>query len=581
MSAAMTRLFNDPADFTEEALAGFVQLHADLVQAVPGGVVRATETPPGKVAVVIGGGSGHYPAFCGVVGDGFADGAVVGNIFTSPATSDAISVAKAADGGGGVLFSFGNYAGDVMNFGLAQQRLRAEGIDTRTVLVTDDIASAGRDEVHKRRGIAGDFVVFKIAGAAAEEGYDLDGVERVAIAANDRTRTLGVAFAGCTIPGQDEPLFQVPAGRMAVGLGIHGEPGIAEEPQPTADELAERLVSAVLAEAPQDGGRVGVILNGLGTTKYEELFVVWRSVAPRLADAGFEVVAPEVGELVTSLDMAGCSLTVVFLDEELERLWTAPATTPAFRRGSTAASGSAQRRRPEDAASAADDDGVPDASDASKAVAGTVTRALGAIAEAMREHESELARLDSVAGDGDHGRGMVRGSHAGVEAAEAARDAGAGSATVLRRAGDAWGASAGGTSGVLWGAALAAAGDRLGDEAEIGSADVVEAVAAGIAAVRELGKAEPGDKTMLDAMVPFADALTAEAEQKSLPDAWSAATDAAEQAAQGTAELSPRIGRARPLAHKSVGTPDPGAVSFGLAMRAVGQVISGEHEESA
>jgi dihydroxyacetone kinase len=575
----MTRLFNDPADFTEDALSGFVELHADLVQAVPGGVVRATETPRGKVAVVIGGGSGHYPAFCGVVGDGFADGAVVGNIFTSPAASDVLSVARAADGGAGVLFSFGNYAGDVMNFGLAQQRLRADGIDARTVLVTDDIASAGLDEVQKRRGIAGDFVVFKIAGAAAEAQYDLDGVERVAIAANDRTRTLGVAFAGCTIPGQPEPLFQVPAGRMAVGLGIHGEPGIAEVPLPTADELAERLVSAVLAEAPEDaGGRVAVILNGLGTTKYEELFVVWRGVSRRLADAGFEVVAPEVGELVTSLDMAGCSLTVVFLDEELERLWTAPATTPAFRRGAAPAAEGAHRRRPEDTASADADAEVAEASEGSKAAAATISRALAAVAATMAEHEDELGRLDSVAGDGDHGRGMVRGSGAAAEAAATALHAGAGSATLLRRAGEAWGASAGGTSGVLWGAALAATGDRLGDGADIASADVVDAVAAGIAAVRELGKAEPGDKTMLDAMAPFADQLSAEAGEASLPDAWAAATGVAERAATATAQLSPRIGRARPLAHRSVGSPDPGAVSFGLAMRAVGEVLSNQHE---
>jgi dihydroxyacetone kinase len=576
----MTRLFNNAADFTEDALAGFVELHADLVQAVPGGVVRATETPQGKVAVVIGGGSGHYPAFCGVVGDGFADGAVVGNIFTSPATADVLSVARAADGGAGVLFSFGNYAGDVMNFGLAQQRLRGEGMDVRTVLVTDDIASAGADEVQRRRGIAGDFVVFKVAGAAAESRYDLDGVERVAIAANARTRTLGVAFAGCTIPGQAEPLFEVPAGRMAVGLGIHGEPGIAEEPLPSADELAERLVSAVLAEAPADAGpRVAVILNGLGTTKYEELFVVWRGVARRLADAGYEVVAPEVGELVTSLDMAGCSLTLLFLDEELERLWTAPTITPAFRRGSASGS-STQRRRPAEAASAGAAAEVAEASERSKAVAGTITRALAAVAAVMADHEDELGRLDSVAGDGDHGRGMVRGSHAAADEAAVAQGAGAGSATVLRRAGDAWGASAGGTSGVLWGAALAASGDRFGDRADIASADVVAALAAGIAAVQELGKAAPGDKTMLDAMNPFIEELTVRSRDTSLVEAWDAATAVAEDAVAGTAALSPRIGRARPLAHRSVGTPDPGAVSFSLAMRAVGDVLRGhEHKE--
>src|SRR3954452_8979570 len=224
----MTQLYDDPKTFTEDALAGFLDVHRRTVVGVPGGVVRAAETPPGKVAVVGGGGSGHYPAFCGVVGAGFADGAVVGNIFTSPSTQDAYSVGRAAAGTGGLLFSTGNYAGDVMNFTLAQERLRQEGIETPVFFVTDDLASAPAGEAGSRRGIAGDFVVFKVAGAAAEAGYDLDGVERVARNANDRTRTLGVAFAGCTMPGATTPLFDVAPGMMGVGLGIHGEPGIAD-----------------------------------------------------------------------------------------------------------------------------------------------------------------------------------------------------------------------------------------------------------------------------------------------------------------------------------------------------------------
>src|SRR5918911_4973779 len=196
----MTRVYDDPARFTEDALVGFLDANAEYVVGVPGGVVRAAATRAGKVAVVIGGGSGHYPAFCGLVGPGFADGAVVGNVFTSPSAAEAASVGRAADGGGGVVFSTGNYAGDVMNFNQAVDRLTAEGIEARYVLVTDDVASAKREERAKRRGIAGDFTVFKVASAAAEEGYDLDEVVRVAERANDRTRTLGAAFDGCTMP---------------------------------------------------------------------------------------------------------------------------------------------------------------------------------------------------------------------------------------------------------------------------------------------------------------------------------------------------------------------------------------------
>src|SRR6185503_16425400 len=242
---AMTKLFNDPAQFTEDMLVGFLDANARYVAGVPGGVVRAHKTPPGKVAVVIGGGSGHYPAFCGTVGPGFADGAVVGNIFTSPSTEEAASVARAAHGDAGVLLTTGNYAGDVMNFGLAVTQLRDEAIDAHYFAVTDDIASAPKGEEAKRRGIAGDFTVFKCASAAAEDGLDIQGVVRVAEAANAATRTFGVAFDGCTLPGADEPLFTVPEGKMGIGLGIHGEPGVADEDMPTAADLAQTLVDGL------------------------------------------------------------------------------------------------------------------------------------------------------------------------------------------------------------------------------------------------------------------------------------------------------------------------------------------------
>ncbi len=574
----MTRLYDDPHTFTEDMLEGFLDVHRGAVAGVSGGVVRATETRPGKVAVVVGGGSGHYPAFCGIVGAGFADGAVVGNIFTSPSAQDAYSVGCAVAGDGGLLFCTGNYAGDVMNFTLAQSHLRREGIETRVVFVTDDIASARTSETVKRRGIAGDFVVFKVAGAAAEEGYNLDDVERVARHANDRTRTLGVAFAGCTMPGADGPLFTVAVGRMGVGLGIHGEPGVAEEPMPRAADLAVQLVSGVLAERPDDSGpRVTAILNGLGTTKYEELFVVWRTVSKLLTQHGLEVVEPEVGELVTSLDMAGCSLTLVFLDAELERLWRAPADTPAYSKGSVRSLGAASARR--DVQSRVATVGSTGASSKASRVCGhTVVAALDGMAAALAEAETELGRIDAVAGDGDHGRGMVKGVNAAVGAARAAADAGAGAQSVLVAAGQEWAAKAGGTSGVLWGATLSSIGQRLGDDGETPSAgDVADAIKEGLQAMQRLGKAELGDKTMVDAFTPFVEALAAGLHLgEQLPQAWRDATTACQKAAVATANLRPRIGRARPLAERSVGTPDAGATSLALCASAVAAVLDSQ-----
>jgi dihydroxyacetone kinase len=578
----MTRVYDDPARFAEDMLAGFVEANSRYVVAVPGGVVRADRPADGKVVVVVGGGSGHYPAFCGVVGPGFADGAVVGNVFTSPSAVEAASVARAAHAGGGVLLTTGNYAGDVMNFGLAVEELRGEGIDARYFAVTDDVASAPPGEEARRRGIAGDFTVFKAAGAAAEEGADLDQVERVAAHANARTRTLGVAFDGCTLPGAGEPLFTVPAQTMGLGLGIHGEPGVAERPMPTASELAETLVDGLLAETPQGAGRrVAVILNGLGRTKYEELFILYRPVAERLRGADLEIVEPEVGELVTSLDMAGCSLTLMWLDDELERLWRAPADTPAYCKGNlSGAVASAERRTVADVRAAAERRGGEDreaGDDDARRCAEQVAAALAAMTRIVTKAEGELGRIDAVAGDGDHGRGMVKGATAAEEAGRSAVDEKSGPGAVLVDAGEAWAARAGGTSGVLWGAALAALGRRLGNRTAPGPGDVAEGVRAAYDALVRLGGAAPGDKTMLDAIEPFAEELARRVQAgEALPQAWTGAADVAERAARDTAALRPRVGRARPLAERSVGTPDAGATSFAMCVRAVAGTLEGD-----
>jgi len=569
----MTKLFNDPARFTEDMLVGFLDANSAYVAGVPGGVVRAHKTAPGKVAVVIGGGSGHYPAFCGTVGPGFADGAVVGNIFTSPSAEEAASVARAAHGDAGVLLITGNYAGDVMNFGLAVTQLRSEGIDAHYFAVTDDIASAPLGEEAKRRGIAGDVTVFKCASAAAEDGLDLAGVVRVTEAANAATRTLGVAFDGCTLPGADKPLFTVPEGHMGLGLGIHGEPGVAEEAMPTAADLAKTLVDGVLADR-QDASsqRIAVILNGLGRTKYEELFVVWGEVARLLRERGYTIVEPEVGELVTSLDMAGCSLTLMWLDGELERYWTAPADTPAYKKGAAAAASQpGDRRTDADIETATATPQFAELSDDAGRNGGRlIARAFDAMAEMLADAEQELGRIDAIAGDGDHGRGMVKGSSAARVAAAKAVEDGAGQGSVLTAAGKQWAAKAGGTSGVLWGAMLGALGARLGDTGRPDSATVAAGMRDGYDALIRLGGAAPGDKTMLDALLPFVEELERRvADGEPWQQAWRAAADLATEAARATADLRPKVGRARPLAERSVGTPDAGATSLAMCARTV------------
>jgi len=572
----MSYLLNDPAEFADEMTDGFVAANLTLVRRVDGGVARRARTPARQVALVVGGGSGHYPAFAGLVGRGLAHGAAMGNVFASPSAQQVYSVARAVASDAGVLLCYGNYAGDVLNFDQAQERLVADGIACRTVTVTDDVSSAGDGERHKRRGVAGDLVVFRAAAWAAEQGRSLEDVWTLANRANDRTRTLGVAFSGCTLPGAREPLFSVPAGRMAIGMGIHGEPGLEETSMPTADELAELLVRRLLSERPgsagdRRGGRVAVILNGLGSVKSEELFVTYRRVARLLEAEGLDVVAPEVGELVTSFEMAGVSLTLCWLDDELEAAWTSPVEAPAYRRGAL---------EPLDHEEAVGEDAAthvpaPEAGAESQEAAQVVVVALRAVAEVVDENAEELGRLDAVAGDGDHGIGMQRGATAALRAARRAAEERAGAGATLRAAGDAWADRAGGTSGALWGVALRALADETGDDTRPDAATVASGVRSAAAAVARLGKVTVGDKTMLDAIMPFTDELDRRvAAGGSLADAWRHAAGTATTAAEATADLLPRAGRARPHAERSLGTPDPGAVSFALAVTAVAGVLA-------
>jgi dihydroxyacetone kinase len=572
----MTLILNSPETFAAESLAGFVAANAARVRPAPGGVVRSTVRAPGKVAVVVGGGSGHYPAFAGVVGEGLADGAVCGDVFASPSTRQVMDICRAVDQGAGVWLSFGNYAGDVLNFSAAATRLRAQGMRVALLAVTDDVASASAAERHRRRGVAGDLVVFKVAGAAAEAGYDLDALEAVAARANDRTRSFGVAFDGCTLPGAEAPLFSLPEGTIAWGLGVHGEPGIGEGELPSADDLAAELVRRVLDDTPADGGsRVAVLLNGLGSVKYEELFVLWDAVLPLLEAAGLDVVAPEVGELVTSLDMAGCSLTVSWLDDELERLWLAPADGPAFRR--TAPAPLDPTPVPVGAALPA----VEASSEVGQQAGVCVRQAISAVTELLRDLEDELGRLDAVAGDGDHGRGMARGSAAALAGAVAASDAGGDAPTVLRHAGEEWADKAGGTSGALWGAGLLAAAERLPSDAVPTDADVVAAVVDAWQQVKAIGGAEVGDKTLVDALEPFALTLQDRFDAgDDLQTAWGAAVSAAQSGAASTADIAARMGRSRVLGAKSLGSPDPGATSLAAVMAAFAPVVTRRHAPS-
>ena len=331
------KLINDPKVIVEEMIEGILAAHPKHLRQLPHSPrsLVATEAPrPGKVGIVVGGGSGHEPTFLGFVGKGLADAAAIGNVFASPPPDPIVECAKAVDGGKGVLFVFGNYAGDVMNFEMAAELAAMDGIDARIVVTTDDIASAPRDEREKRRGVAGNFFVFKIVGAAADSMLDIDACERLARKANERTFTVGVALGPCSLPQTLTPNFEIGPDEMEIGMGIHGEPGVSREPLRSADALTDDIMDRIFAEMPAGrGDRVAVLVNSLGSTPLMELYVLNRRVKQRLDERGIAVHATWVGNYCTSLEMAGASITLMLLDDELTPLLDRPCDCAMFRAG--------------------------------------------------------------------------------------------------------------------------------------------------------------------------------------------------------------------------------------------------------
>jgi len=556
-------VMNDPLAFRDDSRRGMVLAHPDLLAEVRGGVVAAAEPAEPKVAVVIGGGSGHYPAFAGLVGPGLADGAAMGDVFASPSARAVESVARAVDTGRGVLLTFGNYAGDVMNFERAAGLLRDSGVAVEVVPVTDDVASAPAEQASTRRGIAGDLIVFKIAGAAAASGADLAEVTRVTRAAVDATRTVGVAYGGTTLPGATEPLFSVPAGQMVLGMGIHGEPGLETLPVESAQDLARRLWDRLEPEVRvRDGDRLVVLVNGLGAVKGEELYLFYGALHDVLAAGGRTVAEAHVGEFATSFEMPGLSVTVAALDEELYGLWSASARSAAFSRGGDVAAAGPRRVVGDEGAAAVE------SGDGS---GGAVVSVFERIVAVIEENEHALGTLDAAAGDGDHGIGMSRGARGALSGARAAAETGASASATLFAAGDAWEDAAGGTSGAIWGAVWRAVAGRLGDLADLGPEKVTELLDAMWDAVCSFG-AVPGDRTIVDAAHGLIDGWAAAPADLTLTVRWLTAVQAATDAAAATAAMIPRRGRAKTHATKKIETPDAGAVSFALVAGALVEV---------
>jgi len=330
----MKKLINQPDRVVEDMLAGMAAAYPEYIRLLPdlNVVVRADAPVKGKVALVSGGGSGHEPTHGGYVGRGMLDAACAGNVFTSPTPDQVLAAIKAVDGGAGVLLVVKNYTGDIMNFDMAAEMAAAEGIETASVVVNDDVAVENSTWTQGRRGIAGTIFVHKIAGAKAQAGGSLSEVKAVAEKVIANVRSMGMALTPCVVPAAGKPNFTLAEDEMEIGMGIHGEPGTHREKIKPADEITAHLTEKVLNDLPfKSGDEVAVMVNGLGGTPLMELFIVNKKVAAMLAERGIKVFRTYVGEFMTSLEMAGCSVTLLRLDEELKELLAAPADTPGFK----------------------------------------------------------------------------------------------------------------------------------------------------------------------------------------------------------------------------------------------------------
>lgn len=558
----MKKIINAAEDFVDEVIEGLLAAHPQLRSTGPDNraLVRSDAGTGGRVGIVTGGGSGHLPLFLGYVGAGLASGVAVGNVFSSPSAAQIHAATMASDDGAGVLYLYGNYGGDVYNFDIAADLSVADGVRTATVVGTDDILSAPREDAATRRGVAGLILAYKTAGAAAERGDDLDEVTRIAQKTIDATRTMGVGLSPTILPAAGEPTFTLEEGEMEVGIGIHGEPGRHRGPLETADQITDRFLSELDAELDlTDGSRVVVLVNGLGATPPEELYLIYRRVHQVLTGRGVTVHRKYIGEYATSLEMAGASLSILVVDDELAELIDAPAWSPFFSQGGVEPPAAG----PADSVTASSpDSSAPTSEVRTSADPGRLREIVLQVTERMPAHAEELRGLDAAVGDGDLGV-TVRAGATAVHDAVADLPGDAHPAEILRAAGAAFAAANPSTFAALIGGGLLAASQDLDSTERLDVSDIGRLVRSAQARIAERGGAEVGDKTVVDALDAASRAIDDLQSDHNTDQGGAAAAVAVavQRVIDDGAQLQSRRGRAGWLAERSIGHRDPGSVA--------------------
>lgn len=537
-----------------------------------------------KVALVIGGGSGHEPLFTGYCGAGLADAVACGNVCASPNPELITEVARAVDQGKGVLFVYGNYAGDNLNFDMAEEMCQAIGMKTAHVREWDDFASAPKDRITDRRGIAGDVYTIKIAGAACDAGLSLEEVVRITEKARDNTNTIGLATSPGTLPGNDKPTFEIADDEMEFGMGLHGEPGIERTKMMPCSDMVDRMYRELKQEMQlKAGDEVAVLVNGLGSTPLLELNLVYYELYKRMHKEGLKVYDAEIKTYCTCMEMGGFSITFLKMDEELKPYYDAPCFSPYYAKGSVS-SVTADTNEDEEEIEFDETDVEPAPVVRSKEgvleqlnVEDTRNMLLY-VADKIIANKPYLTEVDSAIGDGDHGIGMAGGMQKAKKKLLKMENE-QNVYQVFETAGQAMLMSMGGASGVIFGSLYLAGAKGMEAKEILTAQDIAEMEEKSLLAIQKRGGAKPGDKTMVDALAPAVDALKEHAEE-GLLEMMKAAEEAARQGVENTKQYIAKYGRAKSLLERAIGYQDAGATSVYLIFQGIREFIEGSLESN-
>lgn len=586
---SMRKIINDGSQIVSEMMEGFCSAYHKFYTKHPevNGII-GKQRRRNKVSLVIGGGSGHEPMFSGFVGRGLADAAACGNIFASPDPKTIYETAKAVEDGKGVLFVYGCYAGDNLNFDMGEEFLNADGIPTAHVRVWDDVASAPPERIEDRRGIAGDVFVVKIAGAACDSGADLEEAVRITQKARDNTRSIGVATAPAQLPGADTPIFELGEDEIEYGMGLHGEKGVLRTKWQPADKLVEQMYTQIKEDMkPEKGCEVCVLVNGLGSTTLIELSIVFRRLKQLLDEDGIRIYDSELNSYCTSQEMGGFSITLMKLDDELKNYYDMPCQSPFYVRGIldtyTETADSPEPTGTPDSKASEETHKIPQPQDVyvrkehyENLTAQDCRQMLLYVADKIIQNEDFLTKIDSEIGDGDHGIGMA----AGMKKAKEKLETMYGEENVyalFEAAGKEMLLSMGGASGVIFGSLFLEGAKAAEPKSVLEAQDFLEMEIKSLQAIKERGKAEVGDKTMVDAL-----SLAVEGMQKTchkgLPEMLKAAEEYAAQGVENTKNCVARFGRAKSLGERALGYQDAGATSTWLIFQGIREFVDGSME---